>query len=248
MVGSAKDIIRPTSYNYLVLSDEDEIYWLHSSDTLELRNTDHFPPNAQIIILNNEQSIVTTDGNGTQKGSFYSSNNYSAGFSVPILLKKFPSFQSSSNNYLTFCVISDYYNQAQVKYGASPTVGGSGITLCSSVLNPIEYSHTGDTDITTVFKVDLGDSYTIKRVAALCALKNSDNTTTARVRIGYSTDDTTYTDGTAATTTSSAYTQVFPEKFEDITARYIRVQIRIDNAAETVYLRLYWLPCWVAKS
>ena len=244
IIKSAKDILRPVSFPYLAVTDEDDIYGI--SGELQIRDTEVLPPNAQILLLSGGHEVYTVDSDGTVKSSFYlqQPNSYQTGFSTPVLLKKYPSFKTNRTN---FVVISDYYNQAQLKFGASATVGGDSDKVISSNLYYIEYSHSGDTNFTTVFKVDLGASYTIKKIGVLCNIYTSNASATASARIGYSTDDSAYTDGTAADSTATDYEQVYPGKFEDVTARYIRFQIKISDAAQTVYARLWWLPCWVAK-
>ena len=82
----------------------------------------------------------------------------------------------------------------------------------------------------------------------MCQIYTSNAAAAASARIGYSTDDATYTDATEASTTATSYTQVYPAKVEDVTARYVRFQIKIADAGQTAYARLHWLPCWVAKS
>lgn len=229
-----------------------------ANTVVELNSGKLFPATAQLAIHGlatpTAGYVATHNGTGTYTDVFaFSSpvNEMPILFPKPIILPRASSLRwsvASSGSMALFEVITQLTDYGLTKNGSTVTVGGSAPLGINSGMVPIELTHTGNTNMTEVFRIDLGASKSITTAGILMELKTSDSAQTASCLIRHSTDALTWTNSATETTTGSPnyYQKLARVGFASITARYLSLQIQISDGTDTASAKIYWFPIWAA--
>ena len=232
------------------LADEHELYhFYNNSDWLQIRGDYLLPPDVKIQLLGLQCGSGICGLNDSFDVDYrtyinLNSSEHAAGFNI--LLKDIKNIKIVTG-YALLRFITKFQNKTHVKHGASFVTGGDiGYRGLSGWVDKYEYSSAAGAEV-EVHKIDLGQIYTARRIGALITAWMSAANTSNYVKLEYSTDDTTYTEwwnSGALSNTSSK--QKFPPALENVDVRYIRCIVHSGTETETIYVRVYWIPVWVA--